>query len=210
MMRSILQLLLIAMAVPAEGFRGSTNRKSEKVGGQQLGGDRASGSSSGSSSSSRLTGNRRILDDSETSSTTSSLHVSTTANGATPHSHQPHRSKHNNNKHNHSPNNKFKNFEEVLATYHSEPMMVMFTAVNCGPCKLMKHELNRVKGILGEEKFKLFAVDTEKFPHIGSRFDIHALPCLLLVQNGEPLLRIEGVLKAEKIMEQIQTTRLLQ
>ena len=215
MKRSIL-LLLVAMAVPSvDGFRGSTNRKSEKVGGQQLG-DRASSSSSSSNSSGRSTGNRRILEDSEASSTStsSSLHVSTTASAAHQHSHhQPHRSKHNSqqqNNNNNTPNHKFKNFEEVLATYHEEPMMVIFTAVNCGPCKLMKHELNRVKGILGEEKFKVFAVDTEKFPHIGSRFDIHALPCLLLVQNGEPLLRIEGVLKAEKIMEQIQTTRLLQ
>jgi len=99
---------------------------------------------------------------------------------------------------------KFKNFEEALASYE-EPMMVIFTAVNCGPCKLMKQELKRVNALMDDQKFRLFAVDTEKFPHIGSRFEISALPCLLLVHHGEPLLRIEGVLKAEELLERVRT-----
>ena len=109
-------------------------------------------------------------------------------------------------------NNKqrFKNFEEVLATYHEEPLMLIFTAVNCGPCKLMKQELKRASSLTGGDKFKMFSVDTNNFPHVGSRFQIAALPCLVLVQNGEPLLRIEGVLKAEEVVERIQTTILIE
>jgi len=66
----------------------------------------------------------------------------------------------------HAKQHKFKNFEEVLATYHEEPLMVIFTAVNCGPCRLMKQELKQVSSMVGG-KLQMFAVDTEKFPHIG-------------------------------------------
>ena len=138
-------------------------------------------------------GDRRLpLDDQATSSSTSSRVLESTTSL---HAH-----------HHYTNNNaqKFKNFEEVLATYHEEPMMVIFTAVNCGPCKLMKQELKQVKTMI-DGKVRMFAVDTEKFPHIGSRFDIRALPCLLLVHNGEALLRIEGVLKAEEVLERVRT-----
>lgn len=108
----------------------------------------------------------------------------------------------------HAKSKKFKNFEEVLATYHEEPLMLIFTAMNCGPCKLMKEELKRASTLVGD-KYKMFNVDTNHFPHVGSRFEVGALPCLLLVQNGEALLRIEGVVKAEDVVERVQTiTRL--
>ncbi|CAB9526800.1 Thioredoxin [Seminavis robusta] len=101
-----------------------------------------------------------------------------------------------------SSNRKFKNFEEMLSAYKEEPLMVIFTAVNCGPCRLMKKEMNQVSIRM---PFKMFSVDTEKFPHVGSRFQVAALPCLVLVQNGEPVLRLEGVVKAEEVIERVQT-----
>jgi thiol-disulfide isomerase/thioredoxin len=100
---------------------------------------------------------------------------------------------------------KFRNFDEVLSTYHGEPLMVIFTAVNCGPCRLMKKEMNHLSSLMGEKRFKMVAVDTEKFPHVGSRFEVAALPCLLIVQNGEPILRLEGVVKAEEVFERVRT-----
>jgi thioredoxin-like negative regulator of GroEL len=100
---------------------------------------------------------------------------------------------------------KFRNFDEVLSTYHGEPLMVIFTAVNCGPCRLMKKEMNHLSSLMGDKRFKMVAVDTEKFPHVGSRFEVAALPCLLLVHNGEPILRLEGVVKAEEVFERVRT-----
>jgi len=105
----------------------------------------------------------------------------------------------------HSTSQKFKNFEEVLDIYRSEPLMVVFTAVNCGPCRLMKQELRQVK-TMTKGRFRMFAVDTEKFPHVGKRFAVAALPCLLIVQDGKALLRIEGVHKAAEVLAQVQTT----
>jgi thioredoxin-like negative regulator of GroEL len=101
---------------------------------------------------------------------------------------------------------KFKNLEEVFTSYQEEPLMVIFTAVNCGPCRLMKKELKQVKD---QVSLKMFAIDTEQYPHVGTRFQIAALPCLLVVRNGEPILRIEGVQKAEQVVEQIHSIALL-
>ena len=82
--------------------------------------------------------------------------------------------------------------------------MVMFTAVNCGPCRLMKRELKQVSDTLGPS-LKVFAIDTAQYPQVGSRYHVGALPCLLLVQEGEAILRIEGVQTAEEVVQQIQT-----
>lgn len=99
---------------------------------------------------------------------------------------------------------KFKNFEEVLAAYHEQPLMVMFTAVNCGPCRIMKKELKEVRDQVGPD-LKMFSIDTAQYPHVGARFHVGALPCLMLVQNGETILRIEGVQRADTIVQQIHT-----
>ena len=99
---------------------------------------------------------------------------------------------------------KFRNFDEVLSTFQEEPLMVIFTSVNCGPCRLMKKEINQVNSLMGG-RYKIVAVDTEKFPHVGSRFEVAALPCLLMVQNGEEILRLEGVVKAEEVIERVRT-----
>lgn len=97
---------------------------------------------------------------------------------------------------------KFKNIEEMLDTFRAEPVLVSFTSDNCGPCKLQKRELAAVSEIVGSG-FKMFAIDTEKWPHVGSRFKIGKLPCLVVVKEGEVLLRLEGLTKAEDVLSMI-------
>ena len=70
------------------------------------------------------------------------------------------------------------------------------------PLRAARQVANQVSS---QVHLKVFSVDTEKFPHVGSRFQVAALPCLVLVQNGEPVLRLEGVVKADKVIEQVQT-----
>jgi thioredoxin 1 len=98
-----------------------------------------------------------------------------------------------------SPSSKFKNIEEMLDTFRAEPVLVSFTSGNCGPCKLQKKELATVSQVVGSG-FKMFAIDTEKWPNVGSRFKIGTLPCLVVVKEGEVLLRLEGLTLAEDIL----------
>jgi thioredoxin 1 len=102
-----------------------------------------------------------------------------------------------------SPSSKFKNIEEMLDTFRAEPVLVSFTSVNCGPCRLQKKELAAVAQVVGSG-FKMFAIDTEKWPHVGSRFKVGKLPCLVVVKEGEVLLRLEGFTRAEDVLSRIK------
>ena len=97
---------------------------------------------------------------------------------------------------------RFKNFDEVLDSFH-EPVIVYFATRNCGPCKLMKKELEAIREMVGKD-LKIFSVDTEKWPHVGSRFAVAKLPCLVVFQQGEILLRFEGVNKAEEVVQKVR------
>jgi thioredoxin 1 len=102
-----------------------------------------------------------------------------------------------------SPSSKFKNIEEMLDTFRSEPVLVSFTSVNCGPCKLQKKELAAVSQVVGAG-FKMFSIDTEKWPNVGSRFKVGKLPCLIVIKEGEVLLRLEGLTMAEDLLSGIK------
>jgi hypothetical protein len=48
---------------------------------------------------------------------------------------------------------------------------------------------------------KVLSIDTEKFPHVGTRYEIGKLPCLLFMKDSKVLLRLEGLTKAEALVE---------
>ena len=113
---------------------------------------------------------------------------------------------------------KFKNFDYFLESLSmnttgdgddaAPPVLLCFTTPMCGPCKLMNKELQHVNSIIKKEKKpqqqpKLFSIDTEKWPQIGSRFEISRLPCLIFLKSGQVMCRMEGVTKAEDVIEQV-------
>jgi thioredoxin-like negative regulator of GroEL len=101
---------------------------------------------------------------------------------------------------------RFKNFEQVLDTFHAEPVIIYFSTQKCGPCQLMKREVDTVRKIIGAE-MKMFSIDTEKWPRVGARFAVSRLPCLVVVHEGEIKLRLEGVNKAEEVVELVRMVR---
>ena len=98
---------------------------------------------------------------------------------------------------------RFKNFDQVLDTFREEPVIVYFSSAKCGPCKLMEKELRSVREMVGDE-MKIFSLDTEKWPSVGSRFKISRLPCLVVYKNSEQVLRMEGVNPAATVVEQVR------
>lgn len=52
-------------------------------------------------------------------------------------------------------------------------------------------------------KIRVAKIDTDKYPEIAGRFEVHALPTLILFKKGEPVHRMEGVQPAEQLMAQI-------
>jgi thioredoxin-like negative regulator of GroEL len=99
---------------------------------------------------------------------------------------------------------KFKNFDNMLDAFSDEPVLVYFTSLSCGPCRLQTKELSAVSDLLGptQKAWTVLAIDTERFPHVGTRYEIAKLPCLLLLVNGQVLHRLEGLTKAHDVVEQ--------
>lgn len=98
---------------------------------------------------------------------------------------------------------KFRNFEEMLRTYHDKPVLVSFHATWCGPCKLMKKELKAVRQEVGDTLL-MFVVDTERWPALGVRYHVKGLPTVVIFKEGEILYRYEGVEKAEELVRRVK------
>jgi thioredoxin-like negative regulator of GroEL len=47
-------------------------------------------------------------------------------------------------------------------------------------------------------------INTEKYPDLATQHQIAALPTLVLFKQGQPVHRIEGLLKAAQLVAQVQ------
>jgi thioredoxin len=98
---------------------------------------------------------------------------------------------------------KFQNFDQMLQAMGDQPILIDFQASWCGPCKIVQQELEHVRHKIGADRLHVFNVDTDRFPSLGLRFQIAALPTILLFKDGEVIHRITGVESADEIMEQV-------
>ncbi|MGF1537753.1 MAG: thioredoxin [Elainellaceae cyanobacterium] len=96
----------------------------------------------------------------------------------------------------------FNSFEDMLAG-SEQPLLVDFYATWCGPCQMMVPILNQVGSQL-KGQLQVVKIDTDKYPAIASRYQIQALPTLVLFKNGEPVKRLEGVMPAEQLVQTLK------
>jgi thioredoxin len=95
----------------------------------------------------------------------------------------------------------FSSFDDLINQTDS-PLLVDFYATWCGPCKMLSPILSQVQTLMNG-KIRVAKIDTDKYPEIAGRFEVHALPTLILFKKGEPVHRMEGVQPAEQLMAQI-------
>ena len=50
---------------------------------------------------------------------------------------------------------------------------------------------------------KVAKVDTDKYPDLAMKLEIDGLPTCVLFKGGEPVLRLVGMMPADKIKEEI-------
>ncbi|MFP4298793.1 MAG: thioredoxin [Spirulinaceae cyanobacterium] len=98
----------------------------------------------------------------------------------------------------------FSNFEELLA-YSDRPILVDFYATWCGPCKMMAPILEQVNSQMSD-RLQIVKVDTDKYPNLASRYQIQALPTLVLFKAGQPVDRIEGVVQVQQLLQYLQSS----
>jgi len=83
------------------------------------------------------------------------------------------------------------------ATFQTEvleagmPVMVDFTAVWCGPCKM----LDPVVKTLAEEwrgKVKVVKLDVDDNPEVAMQYQVMGVPTLMMFDQGKPVERVTG------------------
>jgi len=93
--------------------------------------------------------------------------------------------------------NQFKNFDDMMEKL-DVPVLVDFYAQWCGPCVMMQPILEDVARRL-ENEARVAKVDTEKSPKLGSRYQVEALPTLILFNKGEIVEKFIGYRTADEL-----------
>jgi thioredoxin len=97
----------------------------------------------------------------------------------------------------------FGSFQELVAK-SDVPLLVDFYAPWCGPCQMMAGILEQVNSQL-KQQVRIVKINTETYPQLASQYQIKALPTLVLFKEGEPALRIEGVLPLDKLVQKLRS-----
>jgi len=91
----------------------------------------------------------------------------------------------------------FKNFDDMMDKLEV-PVLVDFYAQWCGPCVMMQPILEDVAQRL-EGEARVAKVDTDKSPRLGSRYQVEALPTLILFYKGDILEKFIGYRTADEL-----------
>lgn len=81
----------------------------------------------------------------------------------------------------------------------SEPVLVDFSAVWCGPCKMLDPI---VKQLAGEwsGKVKVVKIDADQNPNILMQYSVLGIPTLLFFKGGEIKERVTGYMPKDKLV----------
>jgi len=71
------------------------------------------------------------------------------------------------------------------------PVLADLWATWCGPCRMVSPALERL-ATERAGKLKLVKVDVDRAPRLSQRFEVRAVPTLMVLRNGEVLARQPG------------------
>ena len=91
-------------------------------------------------------------------------------------------------------------FKNEVLDITSEPVVVDFFAEWCGPCKAMAPALDEVARDMAG-KVRIAKIDVDQNPEITARYQIQAMPTLILFKNGEEAARHTGALVQKTKLE---------
>jgi len=98
------------------------------------------------------------------------------------------------------------NVSTLFSKLPNKPVIVYFTTPECAPCKTVQRPaLNQVSKLLGE-KLQVVEIDATERPDLAKIWGVMSVPTTFLLDaRGEARYVNNGVTRAEKLMEQLQT-----
>ena len=88
--------------------------------------------------------------------------------------------------------------DEVLDS--PQPVMVDFTAVWCGPCKMLDPVVEELAEDWADQ-VKVVKLDVDDNPNLAMQYQVMGVPTLMLFQNGQPSQRITGYQPKDRIVK---------
>jgi thioredoxin 1 len=89
---------------------------------------------------------------------------------------------------------------EVISS--SLPVLVDFTAVWCGPCKMLEPIVKQLAQEW-EGKVKVVKLDVDDNAGLAIQYQVMGVPTLMLFSNGEPLERMTGYQPKQRILAKL-------
>ena len=75
------------------------------------------------------------------------------------------------------------NYQETVKKY---PRLILkFTAVWCGPCKMLDPMLHSIAQEIENEKFAVGSVNVDSYPDIALQFDVMNVPTMVFLKDGD-------------------------
>ena len=98
------------------------------------------------------------------------------------------------------------NLTSLLNPLPNKPVIVYFTTPDCAPCKTVQRPaLEKLMALLGE-KLHVVEIDATERPDLAKTWGVMSVPTtFLLDSHGKARYVNNGVTRAEKLMEQLQT-----
>lgn len=87
---------------------------------------------------------------------------------------------------------------EVLES--SQPVLVDFTAVWCGPCKMLDPVVKELAADW-DGKLKVAKLDVDDNPNLAMQYQVMGVPTLMLFKNGEPVERVTGYQPKDRLQK---------
>jgi len=94
---------------------------------------------------------------------------------------------------------------EAVVLKSDKPVLVDFFAEWCGPCKAMAPALDEVAAAL-KDSVKVVKVDVDQSPGIAQKYNVRAMPTLLLFSGGEVAAQHVGAMTQRASLEKWLTS----